>query len=122
MSQSAICARTCFLSISKCVASTWKKQSPSGSTDLRMPSKRLARDLVSSSIMVVGEVVLYLGTSFVRAVRVGVAVGGSAACDALAAAAYVLKIVVLGEFLDNFGADWRIWKVSSVAFGCYRVW
>ena len=77
--------------------------------------------MVSSSIMVVGEVVLYSGTSFVRAVRVGVTVGDSAACGALTTAAYVLKFVVLVEFFDNFGADWRIWKVSSVAFDCSRV-
>ena len=51
---------------------------------------------------------LYSGTSFVRAVRVVVAVGDSVACGALTTAAYVLQIVVFGEFFDNFGADWVV--------------
>ena len=41
--------------------------------------------------------------------------------DALAAAAYVLEIVVLGEFLDDSGADWRIWRPSLMGFCCSRV-
>ena len=64
----------------------------------RVPSKRLARDLVSSSMMVIGEVVLCLIFSVVRTARGDVAVlGGSAACDAAVTAAGVLTTVFFAK-------------------------
>ena len=65
---------------------------------MRVPSKRLARDLVSSSMMVIGEVVLCLIFSVVRTARGDVAVlGGSAACDAAVAAAGALTTVFFAQ-------------------------
>ena len=63
-----------------------------------MPSKRSARDLVSSSIVVVGEGVLRLIFSVVRTARGEVAVlGGSAVCDAAVVAASVLATVFFAQ-------------------------